>query len=230
RPTGPAPTMSTEDAAPREGRIRHPPVPPAILPQAGSPGKRGPRADGRGSDRDEGVGAPVKHLELALAQVLPGAMDAEPSLGYRVTDEGEGIEIAKRHPHRFLLERRQAGGKVRYMTHRLVSRRKDAQPAADETLGLRQLGRIPGTEVMAATHPAAARMAEHDQMPHPERVDREFERRRGTVRLAVGLVGRHEASDVAVHEIIAGPGAEHLRDQHAAVAAGDDHGRRRLAV
>ena len=77
---------------------------------------------------------------------------------------------------------------------------------------------------------AALRVAEHDDVFHPQHLDRIFQRRRDAVRAAVGLIDRHQIGDVAHHEQFAGAGIEdHLR-RHPGIAAADHHHLRRLAA
>jgi hypothetical protein len=72
-------------------------------------------------------------------------------------------------------------------------------------------------------HPAAARVAEHDDMLHLERSNAELERRGNAVRLSIGLVGRHDVGDVAHDEELARARVENDLRRHAGIAAADHH-------
>ena len=106
---------------------------------------------------------------------------------------------------------------------RLEAGLEDLQPGPDEARRGVEVGREARQHVVAAAHAAAAVVAHDDQMLDLERDHRILDRRRGAVRAAVRLVGRHQVRDVAVDEEVARLVAEDLGDQHPAVAAGDDH-------
>jgi len=73
------------------------------------------------------------------------------------------------------------------------------------------------------------RMAEHDDVRHLERKRREFDRGAGAVISTLRLVRRHEVRDVAQDEQGARLGVEDRRHVDPGIAAGNDHGGRRLA-
>src|SRR5262249_30473936 len=75
----------------------------------------------------------------------------------------------------------------------------------------------------------AMRMAEHDDVRHLERKRREFDRGTGAVISTLRLVRRHEVRDVAQDEQGARLGVEDRRHVDPGIAAGNDHGGRRLA-
>ena len=77
-------------------------------------------------------------------------------------------------------------------------------------------------------HAAALRVSEHDDVPHLERHDGVFERRRRAVIVVVRLVGRDQIRDVAQHEQFPGAGVEDGLRRDPRIAAADDHRPRAL--
>ena len=84
--------------------------------------------------------------------------------------------------------------------------------------------------VREGTDAAAAGVAEHDDVLHPQRLHGEFEGRgRAVLESPSGLIGRHEVGDVAHNEQFAGRGVEDDLGRHAEIAAADHHDFRALA-
>jgi hypothetical protein len=93
----------------------------------------------------------------------------------------------------------------------------ERDPLADEVARRERLGLV-GVGLDAA----AGGVAEHDDVLHLQRLDGEFQGRRGAVILPVGLVDRHEVGDVADREQLARTGIEDRAGRDPAVAAADD--------
>ncbi|MPL88430.1 hypothetical protein SDC9_34453 [bioreactor metagenome] len=181
------------------------------------------------SDLFEDPGLGVVLLEPARADLVPQAMQRHVARLDRGAHEGEGHQVLEAGDHPLLLERLD----LRFLwqlLHLFIGRAQQVQPGADEGGLFLEFGGVAGAHRMAAVHAAALRMAEHDHVGDLERGHRIFDRRRGAVVVAVGVVGRHQIRNVAVAEELARVGAEDRGHMDPRVAAGDDHRARALAL
>jgi hypothetical protein len=141
-------------------------------------------------------------------------------------DAGEGHEIAKPlldggelEPLEVILAIAEVG------TEALRRRSDQPDPLADEVAGRERLD-VVGEGLDAA----AAGVAEDHDVLHAQRLHGEFERRRGAVIFAAGLIGRDEIGDVADDEELARARVEDDLRRDPRVAAADDHDLGRLAL
>ena len=164
--------------------------------------------------------ASVNAVQLAQADVEPGAVERERSCLLAGSDPGERAEVDDRLLDGPELQRPvPAGGIGPVGRVQLVGEvAQGGDPGSDE-VRRRQRRRV----VERGRHPAAAPVAHDHDRADAQGENRELERRAGGMAPRVGLVDRHQRGDVADDEQLARAGVEDRLRPGPRVGAGDDH-------
>src|SRR5260221_8391341 len=173
----------------------------------------------------EAPGGRITQQKNTVGDAEIGPMKVESPALDQDADAGKAHQVGEAELDHGELQTMQMIRGVAARSDTLGCRSDQRHPVADE-IARRERCRLLGEGANAA----APCVSQHDDVLHFERLHREFERRRGAVVFAAGLVRPHQIGDVAGDEYLAGAGVEDNLRRDPAVAAADHHHLRTLAL